>query len=149
MSAAGRIREDAPATCCSSVTEVPLGDAEATSLARTYAALSDPVRLRLLSLIASAGEMCSCDLVEPLAKSQPAGETLSTRILAGPDRRRQRSGAAGSIGGSRPNGSTSSAQGTRRLSAACLESAFGPTGFVIRPVVPPGTSCLNRLTGAR
>ena len=81
MSAAGRIREDAPATCCSSVTEVPLGDAEATSLARTYAALSDPVRLRLLSLIASAGEMCSCDLVEPLAKSQP---TVShhTRILA-------------------------------------------------------------------
>ena len=80
MSAAGRIREDAPATCCSSVTEVPLGDAEATSLARTYAALSDPVRLRLLSLIASAGEMCSCDLVEPLAVGQEIELTLSFEV---------------------------------------------------------------------
>ena len=81
MSATGRIRKDSPVVCCSSVTEVPLGDAEATSLARTYAALSDPVRLRLLSLIASAGEMCSCDLVEPLAKSQPT-VSHDTRILA-------------------------------------------------------------------
>ena len=39
------------------------------------------MRLRLLSLIASAGEICSCDLLEPLAKSQP---TIShhTKILA-------------------------------------------------------------------
>ena len=46
-----------------------------------HAALGDPVRLRLLSLIAAAGEMCSCDLMEPLGKSQP---TVShhTKILA-------------------------------------------------------------------
>lgn len=67
--------------CCPSVTEAPLADADAAALANTYAALADPVRLRLLSLIAAAGEICSCDLVEPLAKSQP---TVShhTRILA-------------------------------------------------------------------
>ena len=39
------------------------------------------MRLKLLSLIAASGEMCSCDLLEPLAKSQP---TVShhTKILA-------------------------------------------------------------------
>lgn len=70
------------ATCCpAAITDAPLGDDEATALARTYAALGDPVRLRLLSLIASAGEVCSCDLLEPLGKSQP---TVShhTKILA-------------------------------------------------------------------
>ena len=55
--------------------------ADAAALARTYAAIADPVRLRLLSLITAAGEVCSCDLVAPLAKSQP---TVShhTKILA-------------------------------------------------------------------
>ncbi|HEX2578769.1 MAG TPA: metalloregulator ArsR/SmtB family transcription factor [Aquihabitans sp.] len=67
--------------CCGAVTEAPLGDAEAAVLAQTYAALADPVRVKLLSLVAASGEVCSCDLVEPLAKSQP---TVShhTRILA-------------------------------------------------------------------
>lgn len=69
------------ATCCTPLTDAPLSDADAAALAQTYAALGDPVRLKLLSLIAAAGELCSCDMVEPLAKSQP---TVShhTRILA-------------------------------------------------------------------
>ena len=35
---------------------------------------ADPARLRLLSLLAAsatAGEVCACDFVEPLGKSQP------------------------------------------------------------------------------
>lgn len=46
---------------------------DAQRLAQSFAALGDPVRLRLLSLIASspAGEVCACELVEPLGKSQP------------------------------------------------------------------------------
>ncbi len=38
-----------------------------------FAVLADPVRLRLLSLLASAsaGEACVCELVEPLGRSQP------------------------------------------------------------------------------
>ena len=42
-------------------------------LARDFAALGDPVRLRLLSMIVSApaGEACVCELVEPLHRSQP------------------------------------------------------------------------------
>ena len=51
----------------------PLPAADAADLARAFKALADPVRLRLLSLIASAteGEACSCDLEEPVGKSQP------------------------------------------------------------------------------
>jgi ArsR family transcriptional regulator len=67
--------------CCPSVTEAPLGEVEATELAATYAAVADPVRLRLLSLIAASGEVCSCDLMAPVDRSQP---TVShhTKILA-------------------------------------------------------------------
>ena len=57
--------------CCASVLEAPLSEADALELAQMFAALADPVRLRLLSLIADAGEVCSCDLLEPLGKSQP------------------------------------------------------------------------------
>jgi len=67
--------------CCSSVTEAPLSELEAVELARLFAALADPVRLRLLSLVAAQTEVCSCDLEAPLAKSQP---TIShhTKILS-------------------------------------------------------------------
>lgn len=60
-----------PDACCPSVLAAPLGDDDARQLAQGFAALADPVRLRLLSLIAAAGECCSCDLEAPLGKSQP------------------------------------------------------------------------------
>ncbi len=67
--------------CCASVTEAPLTEAESDELAHAFAALADPVRLRLLSLVAARGEVCSCDLEAPLGRSQP---TIShhTRVLA-------------------------------------------------------------------
>lgn len=67
--------------CCPSVLAAPLGAEAADELAAAFSALADPVRLRLLSLVAEAGEVCSCDLQEPLGKSQP---TVShhTKILA-------------------------------------------------------------------
>lgn len=57
--------------CCPSVLNAPLDEAQAEDLARVFAALADPVRLRLLSLIADAGEVCACELLEPLGKAQP------------------------------------------------------------------------------
>ncbi len=59
--------------CWPSMVTAPLSEGEAADLARGFAALADPVRLRLLSLLASAptGEVCACELVEPLARSQP------------------------------------------------------------------------------
>jgi ArsR family transcriptional regulator len=59
------------AKCCPSVLDAPLKERDAQQLASAFAALSDPVRLRLLSLIAAEGEICACDLVEPVGKSQP------------------------------------------------------------------------------
>jgi ArsR family transcriptional regulator len=57
--------------CCAPLLAAPLAESEAGELARMFAALSDPVRLRLISLVAAAGEVCSCDLEGPLGKSQP------------------------------------------------------------------------------
>jgi ArsR family transcriptional regulator len=67
--------------CRSPLTETPLSETDALKLAMVMAALGDPVRLRLLSLVASEGEVCSCNLEVPLGKSQP---TIShhTRILS-------------------------------------------------------------------
>jgi len=76
-----RTAVEAATQCCPSVLASPLSESDADDLARAFAALADPVRLRLLSLIAEAGEICSCDLLEPLARSQP---TIShhTKALA-------------------------------------------------------------------
>ncbi len=67
--------------CCGSLL-APLSDEVATDLAHVFAALSDPVRVKIVSLVASssAGEICACDLIAPLGKSQP---TVShhTKIL--------------------------------------------------------------------
>jgi ArsR family transcriptional regulator len=70
--------------CCPSVLEAPLADAEAAGLARSFAALADPIRLKLLSLIASRNEVCACDLVEPVGRSQPTvSHHLRTLFEAG------------------------------------------------------------------
>ena len=68
------------ADCCSVLVE-PIATEHAIELAKAFAALADPVRLRLFSMIAAAGTCCSCDLIEPIGKSQP---TVShhTKVLA-------------------------------------------------------------------
>ncbi|HVE45597.1 MAG TPA: metalloregulator ArsR/SmtB family transcription factor [Acidimicrobiales bacterium] len=59
--------------CCPAMLATALSEDRAHELARDFAVLGDPVRLRLLSLLASApaGEACVCELVEPLDRSQP------------------------------------------------------------------------------
>lgn len=51
----------------------PLSPTQADSLSGLFGALSDPVRLRLFDLVRRSGAqgVCSCDLVEPLERSQP------------------------------------------------------------------------------
>jgi ArsR family transcriptional regulator len=51
----------------------PLTTAQATEMALKFKALSDPVRLRLLSSVAShaGGEACVCDISPGLEVSQP------------------------------------------------------------------------------
>ncbi|MGH9117125.1 MAG: metalloregulator ArsR/SmtB family transcription factor [Acidimicrobiales bacterium] len=59
--------------CCAPIGDAPLDEPSAAELAKVFAALADPARLRLLSLLATAppGEVCACDLVEPVGRSQP------------------------------------------------------------------------------
>ncbi len=61
------------APCCAPLAREPVSEDLAGDLARTFKALGDPVRLRLLSLVASAagGEACVCDLTAPFDLSQP------------------------------------------------------------------------------
>lgn len=67
--------------CCAPMSEQSLSAPGAEDLAEVFAALGDPVRLRLYSIIAATGEVCSCNLEGPLDRSQP---TIShhTKILA-------------------------------------------------------------------
>ena len=58
-------------TCCSPIDGAVLGEAEAEELATAFKVLADPVRLRLLSIVANADEMCACDLSAPVGRSQP------------------------------------------------------------------------------
>lgn len=62
----------ANAEVCPPIREELLAEEDADQLAGWFGVLSDPTRLRLLSLIAATGEACAaCDLVEPLGVSQP------------------------------------------------------------------------------
>ncbi|HPG15224.1 MAG TPA: metalloregulator ArsR/SmtB family transcription factor [Microthrixaceae bacterium] len=67
------VRSDETAECCPALLAEPLDPTDAVELAAVFKALADPVRLQLLSLIAAApnATACSCDLEEPVGKSQP------------------------------------------------------------------------------
>ncbi len=65
---------DRPAAdeCCTPLALEPLPETDAEVLSERFAALGDPVRLRLVSLLANAdgGAVCVCDLTEPVGRSQ-------------------------------------------------------------------------------
>ena len=67
--------------------------ASASSTARRLAALGDPIRLQLLSIISDepTGEVCACDLPAAVARSQPTvSHHLRVLAEAGLLRRQQR-----------------------------------------------------------
>ena len=68
-----------PTIRCCGLTAPPLTAAAAAELAPLFRALGDPVRLRLLSLIAATDEVCVCDLTESVDVSAP---TVSHHLKA-------------------------------------------------------------------
>ncbi len=79
--------------CCPPLLLSPLDEEDAGELAGLLKALADPARLRLLSIIASTegGEVCACDLAEPLGRSQPTiSHHLAQLVRAGILEREQR-----------------------------------------------------------
>jgi ArsR family transcriptional regulator len=64
---------DADAPCCAPLVRDRVPAGTATALAAAFKALGDPVRLQLMSMIASAtgGEACVCDLTPAFDLSGP------------------------------------------------------------------------------
>lgn len=77
--------------CCPPVTGAVLDEKQAAELAALLKALADPVRIRLVSLIAAAREVCACDLPEQIDRSQSTvSHHLSQLVKAGVIAREQR-----------------------------------------------------------
>lgn len=59
--------------CCPPLSRQVLSEQQAARLATRLKALADPVRVRLVSLLActEAGELCACDLPQLLGRKQP------------------------------------------------------------------------------
>ena len=77
--------------CCAAITTEAIGEDDAVLLAGVLKALADPVRVRLVSIIASAGEACACDLPAMVGKSQPTvSHHLRQLVDAGILQREQR-----------------------------------------------------------
>lgn len=79
--------------CCEPLLDAALSASEAEDLAGAFKVLADPVRLRVLSLVANApdGELCACDLPALLDRKQPTvSHHLSILTEAGLLQREQR-----------------------------------------------------------
>jgi ArsR family transcriptional regulator len=61
-----------PIACCAPLAAPARSDEEATATAELFRALSDPARVRIVNLLATAGgEVCGCDLTDALELAQP------------------------------------------------------------------------------
>ena len=81
-----------PIACCAPLASSSLSDEEAEATAELFKALGDPTRVRILNLIArSGGEVCACDLNEPVGLAQPTvSHHLKKLVDAGLLEREQR-----------------------------------------------------------
>jgi ArsR family transcriptional regulator len=57
--------------CCAPLGIEPMNAQQADQIAALLKALADPIRLRLMSMIAAVSEACVCDLLGPFDVSQP------------------------------------------------------------------------------
>jgi len=81
-----------PVLCCAPLASSSLSDQEAVATAELFKALGDPTRVRILNLIAQCGgEVCACDLYEPVGLAQPTvSHHLKKLVDAGLLEREQR-----------------------------------------------------------
>jgi ArsR family transcriptional regulator len=76
---------------CDQLLSSTLNDADATELARVLKALADPVRLKLVNVIATSGEACACDFPALVDKTQATvSHHLTKLVQAGILEREQR-----------------------------------------------------------
>jgi ArsR family transcriptional regulator len=61
-----------PVFCCGTLRAPPISDSDADELGRIFRALGDPHRVKIVNLLATAGEpVCVCELVPTLGLAQP------------------------------------------------------------------------------
>lgn len=72
MESSARVAKTAKA-CRGKSLPASFTESQSIDLASAFKVLADPIRVRLLSLIAASpeGEVCACDLVDTLKRSQP------------------------------------------------------------------------------
>jgi ArsR family transcriptional regulator len=68
--------------CCGPLADHVLSNKEAAALADVMSALSDPVRLRIFSMVANEDEVCSCNLEDLVGKSQPTISHHTSKLAA-------------------------------------------------------------------
>src|SRR5690348_12555245 len=78
--------------CCAPLAAEALSDEEAAATAELFKALADPARVRIVNLLATAGEpVCACNLNEPVGRAQPTvSHHLKKLVDAGLLEREQR-----------------------------------------------------------
>jgi ArsR family transcriptional regulator len=61
-----------PVVCCAPLAASRLSDEQAEATAELFKALADPARVRIVNMLATAGEpVCACNLNDPVGLSQP------------------------------------------------------------------------------
>lgn len=66
------IEVEIPVLCCAPLNASTLRDEEAEATAQLFKALADPHRVRIVNLLANAGEaVCVCDITDAIGLSQP------------------------------------------------------------------------------
>jgi len=67
-----KLVDPSPAECCSPIAARAMSEDDAQTTASVFKALSDPGRVRILNLLATAGEpVCVCHITPELGLSQP------------------------------------------------------------------------------
>ncbi len=81
-----------PVLCCAPLAAATIDDAEADRTAQVFKALADPHRVKIVNLLANAGEpVCVCEITPALGLAQPTTSFhLKKLVEAGLLRREQR-----------------------------------------------------------
>jgi ArsR family transcriptional regulator len=81
-----------PVACCAPLAAPTLSAEEAAATAELFKALADPARVRIVNLLATAGEpVCACNLNGPVGLAQPTvSHHLKKLVDAGLIEREQR-----------------------------------------------------------
>ena len=82
-----------PAECCSPLAGSHMSAAEAETTAAAFKALADPSRVRIVNLLATAGQpLCVCDVTEEVGLSQPTVSFHLKKLVAAGLLERERRG---------------------------------------------------------